>query len=138
MRRERSLVGGRAQCNHTGSFERFGSAFGSKEDPGEGTFHTAAKKQGPAKPEAWAIDIIELPFIEIMINYYDHNSRTGSEYLYSLKEIYPHHAWLNPIPERFWAHPTIEAIASMFPMKELTLEGLSEAIELLSREVPKA
>ena len=73
-----------------------------------------------------------------MINYYDHNSRTGSEYLYSLKEIYPHHAWLNPIPERFWAHPTIEAIASMFPMKELTLEGLSEAIELLSREVPKA
>ncbi len=71
-----------------------------------------------------------------MINYYEHNSRTGAECLYSLKTLYPHHAWLNPIPERFWGHPTIEAIADIFPMRELTLAGLSEAIELLSKDVP--
>jgi uncharacterized protein len=71
-----------------------------------------------------------------MINYYEHNPRTGAEWLYTLRDLYPHHVWLNPIPERFWRHPTIEAIGGMFPMKELTLEGLSEAVELLSKTVP--
>ena len=71
-----------------------------------------------------------------MINYHEHNSRTGAEWLYTLRTFFPHNVWLNPLPERFWSHPTIEAIGGIFPMRELTLEGLSEAVKLLSQTVP--
>ena len=67
------------------------------------------------------------------IDYYHHNQKTGVEWLWVLRDLFPHHAWLNPIPERFWAHPTIEAIAELFPMSELTLDGLSEAVSQLAQ-----
>ena len=44
---------------------------------------------------------------------------------------FTHTAWLNPIERRFWRHPTIAMIGEVFPMHELTLEGLEEAVEAL-------
>ena len=42
-------------------------------------------------------------------------------------------AWLNPEPDRYWAGTTIEAIAAVFPMWQLTLEGLGGAVRYLVR-----
>jgi uncharacterized protein with von Willebrand factor type A (vWA) domain len=70
------------------------------------------------------------------IDYSHMNQRTGVEWLTALREIYPHHAWINPIPERFWGHPTIDAISDLFPMTELTLDGLGQAVERLTRSHP--
>ena len=70
------------------------------------------------------------------IDYRHMNQRTGIEWLTVLRELYPHHAWINPIPERFWRHPTIDAIGDLFPMEELTLDGLSQAVERLARSHP--
>ena len=40
-------------------------------------------------------------------------------------------AWLNPEPRRIWNAPTVAAIRRVFPMFELTLDGLSTAVEHL-------
>jgi uncharacterized protein len=52
-----------------------------------------------------------------------------------LIESFPHSAWLNPTPLRLWTMTrTIGIIANIFPMFELTLEGLDEAVtHLMSR-----
>jgi uncharacterized protein with von Willebrand factor type A (vWA) domain len=39
--------------------------------------------------------------------------------------------WLNPDPPRFWAHPTVHAIGEVFPMFELTVDGLRAAVKRL-------
>jgi uncharacterized protein with von Willebrand factor type A (vWA) domain len=50
-----------------------------------------------------------------------------------LREHFERSVWLNPEKPRAWAGSTIETIASIFPMYELTLEGLGEAIGHLTR-----
>ena len=62
------------------------------------------------------------------IDYYEMNDRTGLWWLDVLKKHFTKQAWLNPIPERFWAHPTIRMISEVFPMYPLTLDGLESAI----------
>ena len=41
-------------------------------------------------------------------------------------------AWLNPEPERFW-NGTAKTIARLFPMYRLSLDGLTEAVQHLTR-----
>ena len=50
-----------------------------------------------------------------------------------LRASFPWAAWLNPMPRRYWEHPTIDALGALFPMFELTLEGLEGAVAALSR-----
>ena len=52
-----------------------------------------------------------------------------------LVESFPHSAWLNPTPLRLWSMTrTIGIISNIFPMFELTLEGLDQAVtHLMSR-----
>jgi uncharacterized protein with von Willebrand factor type A (vWA) domain len=45
---------------------------------------------------------------------------------------WPRSIWLNPEPARWW-NGTAEWIAKIFPMYELTLDGLGQAIKALSR-----
>jgi uncharacterized protein with von Willebrand factor type A (vWA) domain len=40
-------------------------------------------------------------------------------------------AWLNPEPKRVWSAPTVAAIRGVFPMFELTLDGLGAAVDHL-------
>jgi uncharacterized protein with von Willebrand factor type A (vWA) domain len=67
------------------------------------------------------------------IYFYHHNASAGAEWLRRLEDHYRYTAWLNPEPHQYWPRTTIEAIASIFPMYHLSLEGLEEAIRYLVR-----
>jgi uncharacterized protein with von Willebrand factor type A (vWA) domain len=58
---------------------------------------------------------------------------SGVAWLLYLREHFERAVWLNPEPPRAWPGSTIETIASIFPMYELTLDGLSEAVGELVR-----
>ena len=67
------------------------------------------------------------------IYYYHHNRSAGVEWLRRISEHYRRAVWLNPEPRRFWPRTTAEVIAGVFPMWELTLDGLEEAGRYLVR-----
>ena len=52
-----------------------------------------------------------------------------------LSDTFPHAAWLNPVPAKMWPYTrTINMVSEIFPMFELTLDGLEEAVShLLAR-----
>ncbi|MCA9489957.1 MAG: VWA domain-containing protein [Myxococcales bacterium] len=56
---------------------------------------------------------------------------SGLDWLKRVKSAAPGSVWLNPDPKRWWQHPTVEAIGALFPMYELTVEGLRAAIRKL-------
>ncbi|MDQ7095543.1 VWA domain-containing protein [Desulfosporosinus sp. PR] len=63
------------------------------------------------------------------------NTEPGIIWLQRLARKFPHNVWLNPISERYWEHvhgnQTIKRVRDIFPMYELTLEGLDQAIKKL-------
>ncbi|MDA8233554.1 MAG: VWA domain-containing protein [Clostridia bacterium] len=63
------------------------------------------------------------------------NSEPGLTWLERLARHFSHNAWLNPIPESHWntteGYYTIQLIKSVFPMFELTVDGLEQAIKKL-------
>ena len=58
--------------------------------------------------------------------------RTALEWFYILSDHFRHAVWLNPDKPQYW-YGTVEEIRGVFPMYQLTLDGLSEAIRHLSR-----
>jgi uncharacterized protein with von Willebrand factor type A (vWA) domain len=70
--------------------------------------------------------------------YYDDRQPTaGIAWLRRLAEHYRRAVWLNPEPPRLWPRSTIEVIAGVFPMWQLTLDGLGEAVRYLVRGGPR-
>lgn len=67
------------------------------------------------------------------IEYWNPNERPGLASLQTLREALPRSIWLNPLPRRIWRHPTVSAISEVFPMYELTLDGLERAVDDLRR-----
>ncbi|MBE7448390.1 MAG: VWA domain-containing protein [Kofleriaceae bacterium] len=67
------------------------------------------------------------------IYYYASNRTPGLEWLRRLAAHFRRAAWLNPEPDRYWGGTTVEVIASVFPMWQLTLEGLAGAVRYLVR-----
>jgi uncharacterized protein with von Willebrand factor type A (vWA) domain len=77
---------------------------------------------------------------------YELNNRNGSIYystqteasikkLEFLAKTFKHSSWLNPKYEYSWSHTqTIDAIREIFPMFEITLNGLEKAVEHLTRK----
>lgn len=59
------------------------------------------------------------------------NPLSGFGWLKRIREKAPNSIWLNPEPKRIWTAPTIRLIHSLFPMFPLTLEGLTEAVDVL-------
>ncbi|MFO7838054.1 MAG: hypothetical protein R6X08_00980 [Desulfosalsimonadaceae bacterium] len=54
------------------------------------------------------------------------------ERLRFLANNFPHNAWLNPVPERMWPYTrTITMINQIFPMFELSIDGLEGAVSQL-------
>ena len=46
-----------------------------------------------------------------------------------IADTFPHSVWLNPRPRPYWPHvATVAMIAAIFPMFELTLDGLEQAV----------
>jgi len=54
------------------------------------------------------------------------------ECLNFLAQTFPHSVWLNPVPASMWNYTrTISVIGQIFPMFELSLDGLEEAVACL-------
>jgi uncharacterized protein with von Willebrand factor type A (vWA) domain len=67
------------------------------------------------------------------IYYYQNNRTSGLEWLRRLTAHFRRSVWLNPEPDRYWSGTTVEVIASVFPMWQMTLEGLAAAVRFLVR-----
>lgn len=64
----------------------------------------------------------------------ERDSRSSEERLKFLARLFRHTAWLNPQAEVDWHYTwTVEAIAKIFPMFELTLDGLERAVQHLMK-----
>jgi uncharacterized protein with von Willebrand factor type A (vWA) domain len=57
----------------------------------------------------------------------------GIRWMQLLADHFDRTAWLNPEPATYWKGGTAEMLASVFPMYQLTLEGLGEAMAHLSK-----
>ncbi len=64
-----------------------------------------------------------------------YNEIPGIDWMKRFIKRYPKHVWLNPIPEREWEYTygtrTLMKIKELFPMYELTIDGLETAIKKL-------
>jgi uncharacterized protein with von Willebrand factor type A (vWA) domain len=68
------------------------------------------------------------------IHIQDRNGRTSLEALQFIAKTYPHAAWLNPIQKKKWSHSrSIAMIKQIFPMFELSLDGLEKAVSYLAK-----
>jgi len=65
------------------------------------------------------------------IEYYQRNETPGITWLQHFANHFTHCAWLNPDNPRFWIHPTTQRIRGLFPMYQLTIEGLNQAVRKL-------
>jgi uncharacterized protein with von Willebrand factor type A (vWA) domain len=71
----------------------------------------------------------ELLAINGSIHLEEHSGKPSVEQLKLLADTFRHAVWLNPIDQRRWVYSaTIRAIGGIFPMFELTLDGLSKAV----------
>jgi uncharacterized protein len=67
--------------------------------------------------------------------YYHHNDTPGITWLRRIQEHFRAGIWLNPLPEGQWNRTTINLVRQVFPMYELTLDGLERSIKQLVRKV---
>ncbi len=62
----------------------------------------------------------------------ERSGRPSIEQLKFLTKTFSHTVWLNPVSESMWGYThSIMAIAQIFPMYELSLDGLEKAVEKL-------
>jgi uncharacterized protein with von Willebrand factor type A (vWA) domain len=62
----------------------------------------------------------------------ERSGRPSIQQLRFLAETFPHCVWLNPVPETMWGYThTIMTINTIFPMFELSLDGLEKAVTRL-------
>jgi len=66
--------------------------------------------------------------------YYHHNDTPGITWLRRIQEHFRACIWLNPLPAGQWNRTTIHLVRQMFPMYELTLDGLERGIKQLARK----
>lgn len=67
------------------------------------------------------------------IDWHQHNEEPGWVWLERLAGRFASRAWLNPVPEDWWAGVhgarTLGAVRTLFPMYELSLDGLDAAVD---------
>jgi uncharacterized protein with von Willebrand factor type A (vWA) domain len=62
----------------------------------------------------------------------ERNTRSSIDRLRFIADTFRHSVWLNPVPARDWDYThTIAVIREVFPMFELTLDGLEKAVAYL-------
>lgn len=62
----------------------------------------------------------------------ERSGRPSLEQLKFIAKTFPHTVWLNPVSESMWGYThSIMTIAQIFPMYELSLDGLEKAVEKL-------
>jgi uncharacterized protein with von Willebrand factor type A (vWA) domain len=65
------------------------------------------------------------------IYYYERNEVPGLLRLKQIAEHFTHCVWINPVEPYYWNHPTVLVVEKLFPMFELTLDGLGQAVKKL-------
>ncbi len=85
--------------------------------------------------DAW-MSPYELTHVGGAIDLFHHNRDTGLAWLRRFRDRCPDSVWLNPEPRRIWNAPSIRIIREAFPMFELTLDGLTEAVDVLGGRRP--
>ncbi|MEW6424174.1 MAG: VWA domain-containing protein [Bacillota bacterium] len=77
----------------------------------------------------------ELLMVGGAIDWTAYNEEPGLTWLQRLAAHFPYAAWLNPVPKAYWptteGRDTISVIGQVFPMFELTVEGLEQAVKVL-------
>ncbi len=65
----------------------------------------------------------------------DRQSLASMDRLRVLQKTFRHSVWINPQPEEEWSYTwTVGAIAEVFPMYPLTLDGLDKAVQFLVKK----
>lgn len=60
---------------------------------------------------------------------HERSGMASIERLKFLADTFPRNVWLNPVPERMWPYTrSVQAIAKIFPMFELSIDGLEQAV----------
>lgn len=71
------------------------------------------------------------------VNYGEEEYEPSIERLRALRNRFTHSVWLNPVPAERWDNgysgSTLRSIAGIFPMYDLTLEGIKRAVAALNR-----
>jgi hypothetical protein len=71
----------------------------------------------------------ELMATDGSIHLEERSGQPSIERLRLIADTFPHSVWLNPVPERMWNFTqTIAAIRRIFPMFELSIDGLEKAV----------
>jgi uncharacterized protein with von Willebrand factor type A (vWA) domain len=65
------------------------------------------------------------------IYYYERNEVPGLLRLKQLVDHFSHCVWMNPTDPYYWNHPTVMMIQRLFPMFELTIDGIGQAVKRL-------
>ncbi len=76
----------------------------------------------------------ELTEVNGIIDWGMTNDEPGLTWLERLAHHFPHNVWLNPVAETYWESSssyTIQLIKKVFPMFELTVDGLEQAVKKL-------
>ncbi len=74
----------------------------------------------------------ELMVVDGSIHLEVRSGKPSLECLKFLAKTFPKSVWLNPVPSRMWRYTrTIEIIRQIFPMFELSLDGLEKAVSFL-------
>lgn len=69
------------------------------------------------------------------IDYWYRNDRPGIEWLIDIRKRFRKAIWLNPQPQRWWsAVPSTRMIQKVFPMYELTIEGMRSGTRALVKQ----
>ena len=76
----------------------------------------------------------ELTWKNGAVEYWYHNEIPGIVWLTKIREKFRDAIWLNPIKERAWNYnSTINMVQNIFPMFELTIDGLDDGVKHLIR-----
>jgi uncharacterized protein with von Willebrand factor type A (vWA) domain len=76
----------------------------------------------------------ELMATDGSIHIEERSGRPSYERLRFIAENFPHSVWINPVPTEHWPYTrTIGMIQEIFPMFELTLDGLEQAVTHMMR-----
>ena len=74
----------------------------------------------------------ELTWANGAVDYWYHNDIPGIIWMQRFKEKFKDAIWLNPLPKRSWEFVhSVRMVRDVFPMFELTLDGLDEGVKYL-------
>lgn len=85
--------------------------------------------------DAW-MSPYELSAVGGAIDYWDHNQTPGIRWLQMFRDKCPNSVWLNPEHLPVWDAPSTRMIRQVFPMFRLTLDGITEAVDVLRGAKP--